>query len=321
SSSVSSCSQPDLRALSTLPSMPSAMERVVELAEEVDEDCFSSGCCNVAGLTCFETKQGKGECLKNCTPSETKLCKQPQEIMEPVLADAVLYDPTLYCFAIVMQDIGSTKKYYDLELLQGAYDKGIGIFGCDSWGVFSDAEADLAPGVPVTKVDDVDGDFHFAKREETGTWLNTGLHYQAWKAIQAEGKYAAYNWVVKLDADAVMITSRLKYWLSDKYVPPMGIYLENCQYVNGWLVRKPGDLLEGRVRDAPGVDGLVQGRWDRLEGGHRWRQVWPHGRGSVCAGLPGRQRRQARDRIRLQAGRDVRGGPAPLGKEEQEVEA
>jgi hypothetical protein len=25
-----------------------------------------------------------------------------------------------------------------------------------------------------------------------------------------------------------MITSRLKHWLSDKYVPPVGIYLENC---------------------------------------------------------------------------------------------
>ena len=29
------------------------------------EDCFSLGCCNVAGLNCFETKKGKGKCLKN----------------------------------------------------------------------------------------------------------------------------------------------------------------------------------------------------------------------------------------------------------------
>jgi hypothetical protein len=201
-----------------------------------DEDCYSTGCCNVAGLTCFETMPGTAQCMKGCIPSKTQTCTVPQGLVEPVLVDAVVVDPTLYCFSVVMQDIGSTKKYYDLELVQGAYDKGIGIFGCDSWGVFSDAEADLAPGVPITKVDDVDGDFHFMKREETGTWLNTGLHYQAWKAIQAEGKYAAANWVVKLDADAVMITSRLKYWLSDKPVPPAGIYLENCQYVKyGWF--------------------------------------------------------------------------------------
>jgi hypothetical protein len=201
-----------------------------------DENCWSTGCCNVAGLQCFETTPGKAECAKGCIPSKTKSCLVPQAIVEPVLVDAVLYDPTLYCFSVVMKDMGTTKKYYDLELVQGAYEKGIGIFGCDSWGVFSDAEADLAPGVPITKVDDVDGDFHLMKREETGTWLNTGLHYQAWKAIQAEGKYAASNWVVKLDADAVMITSRLKHWLSDKYVPPVGIYLENCQFVKyGWF--------------------------------------------------------------------------------------
>merc|ERR1711933_625712 len=171
-----------------------------------------------------------GKCLKNCTPSASQLCIQTQPIMDPILADAEWYGPSLYCFAVVMQDYGSTKKMYDLELLQGAYEKGASIFGCENWGVFSDKDGDLGPGASLVKLEDADGDFHFAKREETGTWLNTGLHYQAWKAIQAEGKYAAANWVVKLDADAVMITSRLKYWLSDKPVPPGGIYLENCKY-------------------------------------------------------------------------------------------
>merc|ERR1712060_481171 len=62
------------------------------------------------------------------------------------------------------------------------------------------------------------------------------MGYQAWAAIQAAGEYSTANWVVKLDADAVMIPSRLKYWLSDKYVPPEGIYLENCKYVKyGWF--------------------------------------------------------------------------------------
>merc|ERR1711933_666080 len=172
-----------------------------------------------------------GKCLKNCTPSASQLCIQSQPIMDPILADAEWYGPSLYCFAVVMQDYGSTKKMYDLELLQGAYEKGASIFGCDSWGVFSDKDGDLGPGASLVKLEDADGDFHFAKREETGTWLNTGLHYQAWKAIQAEGKYATANWVVKVDADAVMITSRLKYWLSDKYVPPAGTYLENCKFV------------------------------------------------------------------------------------------
>ena len=147
------------------------------------EDCYSLGCCNVAGLNCFETKKGKGKCLKNCTPSASQLCIQTQPIMDPILADAEWYGPSLYCFAVVMQDYGSTKKMYDLELLQGAYEKGASIFGCENWGVFSDKDGDLGPGASLVKLEDADGDFHFAKREETGTWLNTGLHYQAWKGI------------------------------------------------------------------------------------------------------------------------------------------
>ena len=37
-----------------------------------DEDCYSTGCCNVAGLTCFETKPGKAEgpgSFKTCDDS------------------------------------------------------------------------------------------------------------------------------------------------------------------------------------------------------------------------------------------------------------
>jgi hypothetical protein len=200
------------------------------------EDCYSLGCCNVAGLNCFETKKGKGKCLKNCTPSASQLCIQTQPIMDPILADAEWYGPSLYCFAVVMQDYGSTKKMYDLELLQGAYEKGASIFGCENWGVFSDKDGDLGPGASLVKLEDADGDFHFAKREETGTWLNTGLHYQAWKAIGEAGVYKSASWVVKVDADAVFVPSRLTSYLSSKLVPASGIYLENCKNVKyGWF--------------------------------------------------------------------------------------
>jgi hypothetical protein len=156
--------------------------------------------------------------------------------MDPILREADLYDPTLYCFSVVQQDTGSTRKYYDLELLQGAYGKGVGIFACESWGIFSDRDGEAGPGAPLVKLDDVDGDFKFAKREETGTWVNTGLHYQAWKAIKVAGAYKGANWVVKVDCDAVFVPSRLVSWLSDKLVPASGEYLENCRFVKyGWF--------------------------------------------------------------------------------------
>merc|ERR1711933_532966 len=66
-------------------------------------------------------------------------------------------------------------------------------------------------------------------RDETGTWLKTGLHYQAWKAIGEAGVYKSASWVVKVDADAVFLPSRLVSYLSMKLVPASGIYLENCK--------------------------------------------------------------------------------------------
>merc|ERR1711963_493723 len=41
-------------------------------------------------------------------------------------------------------------------------------------------------------VDDVNGDFHFAKRKLTGTWVNSPMFIQAWKAIRTEGVWASH---------------------------------------------------------------------------------------------------------------------------------
>ena len=77
---------------------------------------YNLGCCNVAGLNWFETKTGNGKCLKNYTPSISQLCIQTQPIVDPSLAGAESYGPSPYCFAVAMQDYGSTMKMYDLEL-------------------------------------------------------------------------------------------------------------------------------------------------------------------------------------------------------------
>jgi len=193
-----------------------------ESCAAIDEDCFSVGCCSISGYRCFETTTGKGKCMKNCTPSATKSCVQQQGIMDPVLADAEWYGPSLYCFSVAMQDTGTTKPYFQLELLQTQYEKGIGIFGCEAYGAFSDLDGELAPGVPIVKVPDTDGDFHFAKRKAVGTWINTGLHASAWKAIMAAGEYKSVSWVVKVDTDAVFVPSRLASFLSVQLVPASG---------------------------------------------------------------------------------------------------
>jgi hypothetical protein len=184
-------------------------------------------------MKCFETKAGKGQCLKNCTPSEGRLCNQPKEITDKIYQDAEWMGPPLYCFAVCQQDTGSTKKHYDLELLGVAYSKMAGIFACGSWAVFSDMDGEVAPGVPLLKMEDTDGDFKFAKRKDQDdpTWVNTGLHTQAWKAIRAEMVYKKANFIIKADCDAVMVPSRVANFLMEYPVPKNGIYFENCKNV------------------------------------------------------------------------------------------
>jgi hypothetical protein len=204
------------------------------------ENCYNAGCCNVAGLNCFLTKPGKdrygtpfAKCKKSCTPSPTNLCTQPPEVMQPNLHKAVTQPgSSLYCFSVVTNDTGSTKPNYELQLVTGQYQKDIGIFACDQTGVFSDAPQYLAPGVPVTQVFDVEGDWHFAKRKTTGSWINTGLFSQVWKAIAAEGHWMSADWVVKVDPDAVFVPSRLVKKLQGQKVSANGVYLENCKYVD-----------------------------------------------------------------------------------------
>jgi len=195
------------------------------------EDCMSTGCCDVVGYTCFATKPGMAKCLKNCTPSASQACTQPQNIMEPVLQDAQFKGSSLYCFSVYTKNTGSTKPSYELDIIKEQLNRKIGIFACDHSEVFSDVEVEVGQGLKTIMVEDAEGDFHFAKRKVSGTWVNTGMFSQVWKAVQASGKYRQADWVTKVDADAVFIPSRLVRWVQAQRVPDNGIYLENCKFV------------------------------------------------------------------------------------------
>merc|ERR1712032_255267 len=124
----------------------------------VADDCSSFGCCAISGYYCFETSKGKAKCMKNCTPSKTQACIQTQPIMNPILKDAAPVTTSLYCFSTYMAETGQTKKSVDeLGNLQLQYKRDIGIFQCDFWQVFTEGDAELAPGVPFVKVFDTDG--------------------------------------------------------------------------------------------------------------------------------------------------------------------
>merc|ERR1712238_99829 len=172
-------------------------------------------------------------CLKNCTPSATQSCTQPQGIMDPILQDAQPVGQSMYCFSVYTKDTGSTKQSHELEILQHQHQQQLGIFQCEYSDVFSDISVQVGQGLMTKTVTDVEGDWHFAKRKVSGTWVNTGMFSQIWKQISTDGKYQNADWVLKVDADAIFVPNRMRVWFKqNELVPPAGIYLENCKYVD-----------------------------------------------------------------------------------------
>merc|ERR1711957_174050 len=139
---------------------------------------------------------------------------------------------SLFCFSVYTQDTGSPKQSYELELLTQQLEGKVSIFACDAYDVYSDAEVSLGGGVMTKKVTDVKGDWHFAKRKETGSWVNTGMFIQVWKAIGEANVYQNYDWVVKVDADAVFVPERLQERIQWMPRTTGGTMLQNCQYVD-----------------------------------------------------------------------------------------
>jgi len=138
----------------------------------------------------------------------------------------------LYCFSVYTAETGSEKVSHELELLQKQKEQGASIFACEQWDVFSDGDAKLDQGYQIVKVEDTFNEFHRVKRKISGTWVNWALFYQVWVKVRELGKWEQADWTVKVDADAVFITQRLRSYLSNiKGDSPHGLYLENCNNV------------------------------------------------------------------------------------------
>merc|ERR1712004_163689 len=121
---------------------------------------------------------------------------------------------TLFCFSVYTADTGSTKKSYELDLLRTQLFLGASIFGCEAYKVYSDVQTWLSPEkIDTVKVNDVNNDFHFAKRKKTGTWINSKMFIATWKAIKDEGVWAGKDWTIKVDVDAVFLPIRLRQYI------------------------------------------------------------------------------------------------------------
>ena len=129
-----------------------------------------------------------------------------------MLTDTMTFDApdrtSMYCYSVYTENTGSTNKSYALDLLKYIAKEKKSIFACDKAEVYGDVDVSTG-ALTIMKVDDVENEFHFAKRKHMGTWIFTGMYKQVWKAIGKKGEYAMYDWTVKVDANAVFIPARL----------------------------------------------------------------------------------------------------------------
>merc|ERR1712241_264924 len=220
----------DMRATEGLNEEMLVVKPAYEKCAKAKEDCLEPRCCAGSGYTCFKTSSGKGQCMKECTPGGLNgTCEGVAPHMKKVAASP---GGSLFCFSCYTSNTGSEKPSHELELLQMQHENAWNIFSCAEWAVYSDVEAPLGGGDMTIRVEDVNNDFHFAKRKEAKTWINTGMFVQIWTAIRDAGHATNHDWVVKADADAVFFPWKLISMLNSATVPA-----EDCTWriVSLWI--------------------------------------------------------------------------------------
>lgn len=202
-----------------------------DMCSKSTENCLYSRCCKTTGYRCFKQSETLAKCAKECKGSSCEVLSRSNVIFQDTKPAK-----SLFCFALYTANTGSTKKSYEKEILTEAFSRKWHIFACDAYEVYSDVTVSLGDGFNTKALHDVDNTFHFAKRKETGAWVNTGMFQQAWKAIGQAQTYKSYDWTVKVDADAVFFPSRLVKRIEFMPRATTGVFLTNCQSVdNGFF--------------------------------------------------------------------------------------
>mmetsp|Transcript_48866 Transcript_48866/g.111304 ORF Transcript_48866/g.111304 Transcript_48866/m.111304 type:complete len:741 (+) Transcript_48866:126-2348(+) len=122
-----------------------------------------------------------------------------------------LKGPSLYCFSLTMP-FG-----YEPQLLKSQLDKGVGIFACDEYVVFSNSSTLLEGDHKGDKLPVDVSLLRFSLSVPYGgrwhTALNTEVFNKIWVQVVKLGAYARHDWVVKADPDTVLFPDRLRQLL------------------------------------------------------------------------------------------------------------
>jgi len=189
------------------------------------EDCSETKCCNdymcdkdynyCGGYQCWK----KTEYFSGCAPQAPEgwngtWLGGPREfrLMPPAASQVAAQGRSLYCFSVVTWEAPRSKPFWNSEAeLATNWDKqGVHIRQCDASDI-------------------IDG--HMTPTAEWGSFSNIDLFMEVWQKVKAIGRWADYDWTVKVDSDAVFFPNRLKDHLYNLRTPKGSrVYLENIDY-------------------------------------------------------------------------------------------
>lgn len=119
------------------------------------------------------------------------------------------YKLSLFCFSLMMP-FG-----YEPALLEAQQSKGVSIFACDEYSVFSNMTDTLSSDSQLkAQVEILPASLAVSYGGRWNTALNTDIFNRVWLQIVKLGRYRFHDWSVKADPDCVFFPSRLKELLA-----------------------------------------------------------------------------------------------------------
>jgi hypothetical protein len=138
-------------------------------------------------------------------------------------------EPTLFCFVVVRPNTS------EVELVAAALELDDGLKSCDHHVVYSNVTALSAPGVPGPIFADaaIRGNMDVPRGGVYNTAMNTPVFQQVYRKMFYDKQFGEYDWVVKLDADAVVSVSKLRSTLAkhnpaDPQILGIGHVMRGC---------------------------------------------------------------------------------------------
>jgi len=156
----------------------------------------------------------------------------------------------LFCFTVVRESTEDVSRM-DKVLMDFQFRRGVGIFACDDYSLYSRFEVGAEDGVYTTSL--MEGNITCLRDHTFLSCYARELQRMVWHTVVTEGKFKEFAWTVKVAPSAVFLPSRLRVVLANAASTGKAAYINNCKFgLHGplqVLTREAVAIFDGRVSE------------------------------------------------------------------------